>query len=79
MKNKKLFAILTLVCFMLTLMPVAAFAAETTPADAGVASDNTSYVYTEDSEVETDETAKIELDLFDRYGNQDAKTSVLYT
>ena len=49
---------------MLTLMPVAAFADETTPADAGVASDNTSYVYTEDSEVETDETAKIELDLF---------------
>ncbi len=29
MKNKKLFAILTLVCFMFTLMPVAAFAAET--------------------------------------------------
>ncbi|MGM9525880.1 MAG: hypothetical protein ACI3U1_06360, partial [Peptococcaceae bacterium] len=28
MKNKKLFAILTLVCFMLTLMPVAAFAAD---------------------------------------------------
>ena len=28
MKNKKLFAILTLVCFMFTLMPVAAFAAE---------------------------------------------------
>ena len=28
MKNKKLFAILTLVCFMMTLMPVAAFAAE---------------------------------------------------
>ena len=27
MKNKKLFAILTLVCFMMTLMPVAAFAA----------------------------------------------------
>ena len=27
MKNKKLFAILTLVCFMFTLMPVAAFAA----------------------------------------------------
>ena len=26
MKNKKLFAILTLVCFMFTLMPVAAFA-----------------------------------------------------
>ena len=30
MKNKKLFAILTLVCFMFTLMPVAAFAATTT-------------------------------------------------
>ena len=29
MKNKKLFAILTLVCFMMTLMPVAAFAAAT--------------------------------------------------
>ena len=29
MKNKKLFAILTLVCFMFTLMPVAAFAAGT--------------------------------------------------
>ena len=33
MKNKKLFAILTLVCFMMTLMPVAAFAA---PGDATV-------------------------------------------
>ena len=79
MKNKKLFAILTLVCFMMTLMPVAAFADVTTPADAGVASDNTSYVYTEDDEVDVDETAKIELDLFDRYGNQDAQTTVLYT
>ena len=29
MKNKKLFAILTLVCFLMTLMPVAAFAAGT--------------------------------------------------
>ena len=61
---------------MMTLMPVAAFADVTTPADAGVASDNTSYVYTEDDEVDVDETAKIELDLFDRYGNQDAKTTV---
>ena len=33
MKNKKLFAILTLVCFMFTLMPVAAFAAPTTYVD----------------------------------------------
>ena len=30
MKNKKLFAILTLLCFMMTLMPVAAFAADPT-------------------------------------------------
>ena len=36
MKNKKLFAILTLVCFMFTLMPVAAFAA-TGVADAAEA------------------------------------------
>ena len=33
MKNKKLFAILTLVCFMMTLMPVAAFAADPAEAD----------------------------------------------
>ena len=33
MKNKKLFAILTLVCFMFTLMPVAAFAAATPATD----------------------------------------------
>ncbi len=77
MKNKKLFAILTLVCFMMTLMPVAAFAAD--PADKGVASDNTSYVYTEDTNVDVDENVKVELDLFDRYGNQDAETTVLYT
>ena len=36
MKNKKLFAILTLVCFMFTLMPVAAFATEPTAADYAV-------------------------------------------
>ncbi len=34
MKNKKLFAILTLVCFMMTLMPVAAFAATYAEVDA---------------------------------------------
>ena len=34
MKNKKLFAILTLVCFMFTLMPVAAFAADVTAVEA---------------------------------------------
>ena len=37
MKNKKLFAILTLVCFMFTLMPVAAFAA---PGDYAYVADN---------------------------------------
>ena len=36
MKNKKLFAILTLVCFMFTLMPVAAFADAVDPATSGV-------------------------------------------
>ena len=36
MKNKKLFAILTLVCFMMTLMPVAAFAAVADPATSGI-------------------------------------------
>ena len=38
MKNKKLFAILTLVCFMMTLMPVAAFAAGE-PSNAAAVSD----------------------------------------
>ena len=42
MKNKKLFAILTLVCFMMTLMPVAAFAADA----------DDSYVFTADKNVE---------------------------
>ena len=45
MKNKKLFAILTLVCFMMTLMPVAAFAAN--QADGGA-----SYVYTDENPTE---------------------------
>ena len=47
MKNKKLFAILTLVCFMMTLMPVAAFA------NAPVA-DTSAFVA-----VDGDQTAKI--------------------
>ncbi len=38
MKNKKLFAILTLVCFMFTLMPVAAFASTATPTLSSTAS-----------------------------------------
>ena len=36
MKNKKLFAILTLVCFMFTLMPMAAFAANPAVADMSI-------------------------------------------
>ena len=49
MKNKKLFAILTLVCFMMTLMPVAAFAA-----DGPVAIDTSAFVATDgDQSVKT--------------------------
>ncbi len=54
MKNKKLFAILTLVCFMMTLMPVAAFAAN--PAwDA-------SAVYTVDTNAEANVNEAVELE-----------------
>ena len=42
MKNKKLFAILTLVCFMFTLMPVAAFAAGDADAVGATAVNGTS-------------------------------------
>ena len=56
MKNKKLFAILTLVCFMFTLMPVAAFAADY----------QESYVYTKDAnakeEVGEDVTIQFDFD-----------------
>ncbi|MBR5320113.1 MAG: copper amine oxidase N-terminal domain-containing protein, partial [Peptococcaceae bacterium] len=64
MKNKKLFAILTLVCFMFTLMPVAAFAA----VDA-----DESYVYTEDANAkeEVGEDVTIQFDF-----NNDATTTV---
>ena len=59
MKNKKLFAILTLLCFMFTLMPVAAFAATIVP---GVAD---SYVMTVDTNKSfvAEKTAKITFDL----------------
>ena len=46
MKNKKLFAILTLVCFMFTLMPVAAFAAPATTAELDVNSVKTTEAVT---------------------------------
>ncbi len=57
MKNKKLFAILTLLCFMMTLMPVAAFAADY----------QTSYVYTVDSEASVAEKEEVGL-VFDLDG-----------
>ena len=64
MKNKKLFAILTLLCFMFTLMPVAAFAA----VDA-----DECYVYTEDANAkeEVGEDVTIQFDFDD-----DAVTTV---
>ena len=56
MKNKKLFAILTLVCFMMTLMPVAAFAA---------VNEQYSHVYTvdENPEVTVNDEVEIGFDL----------------
>ncbi len=63
MKNKKLFAILTLVCFMFTLMPVAAFAG------SGVADPETSVFEAVDGDqtvrldAETGKTADIEFEL----------------
>ena len=64
MKNKKLFAILTLLCFMMTLMPVAAFAA----VDAGE-----SYVFTEDANAseEVNENVTVQFDF-----NNDSTTKV---
>ena len=65
MKNKKLFAILTLVCFMFTLMPVAAFAA---PFD-----EQKSYVGVKQSKVEVGDKVTVEFDM-----NEDATTDALY-
>ena len=73
MKNKKLFAILTLVCFMMTLMPVAAFAGD--PVNA---SDSTSYVYTKDNSLETKDIAKVEMQLLGAKEEQNATTNSLY-
>jgi len=55
-KNKKLFAILTLVCFMFTLMPVAAFAAPAAPTITGGAY---AHVVTADTTVEASEPVAI--------------------
>ena len=62
MKNKKLFAILTLVCFMFTLMPVAAFAE---------VNEQKSYIYVEEAEVDVDEKATLAFGL-----DVDATTNV---
>ena len=60
MKNKKLFAILTLVCFMMTLMPVAAFAATF---DSGFNYQNCK-VFTDDenASVKVNKTATVKFD-----------------
>lgn len=65
MKNKKLFAILTLVCFMMTLMPVAAFAADA----------DDSYVFTDDknAEASVDEDVTVQFDL-----HKDVTTDTVY-
>ena len=54
MKNKKLFAILTLVCFMFTLMPVAAFAA---------VDEQDSYVFVNDDAVRVNKDIEMDLKL----------------
>ena len=66
MKNKKLFAILTLVCFMMTLMPVAAFAAADPETSSFVAvdGDQTVRLAKVDGD-EVDEGVDFALDLYD--------------
>ena len=62
MKNKKLFAILTLVCFLMTLMPVAAFAGDPV-------ADTLSSVIVKDSAVEVGEAASFDLELVTSKGD----------
>jgi len=77
LKNKKLFAILTLVCFMMTLMPVAAFAAD---ADVSV---RNSYIYQTDDKtsvtntVGTKDGVKFTIDVNNAQGKPES-TSVTY-
>ncbi len=73
MKNKKLFAILTLVCFMMTLMPVAAFAAVD---PAKTIADSTSVVYTDDTDIDITETATV--GLANRNLNGDLVTTTVF-
>ena len=78
MKNKKLFAILTLVCFMMTLMPVAAFAADYDNAVSNTAS----VVQTVDSNASTttakDDAVKVVFAINDRSGNDLGTTDTVY-
>ncbi len=78
MKNKKLFAILTLVCFMMTLMPVAAFAADYDNAVSNTAS----VVQTVDSNASTttakDDAVKVVFAINDRSGNDLGTTGTVY-
>lgn len=71
MKNKKLFAILTLVCFMMTLMPVAAFADTTAVGPAPTDVDyQESAVLTDDTDASEDvnDPVTIKFDFVDKDG-----------
>lgn len=49
MKNRKIYAAITLLCFLLTLMPVTVFAAdEVTVVDSGTCGDNATWKLTSD-------------------------------
>jgi len=63
-KNKKLFAILTLVCFMFTLMPVAAFAAAPTVTGLSVAQKDNGDVIVTLTQSEEAAASQPEWDLF---------------
>ena len=73
MKNKKLFAILTLVCFMLTLMPVAAFADSAATAPINY---QESYVFADDTDAEVDADGKDYADICFDFNDDNATPSV---
>ena len=76
MKNKKLFAILTLLCFLFTLVPVAAFAADNS------LSSSASVIQTVDSDASVttakDDKVKIVFAINDRAGNDLGTTGAVY-
>ena len=75
MKNKKLFAILTLVCFMMTLMPVAAFAAVDAETSSFVAIDGDQSVRLDEKTGLTKEI-KFDLDLLN--ADENGTTGTVY-